>query len=117
MEGRKIAIVHYTYLPIIGGVEIIIQAHAKILAKKGHKILAKKGHKIKIITGAGKTENGIEVKIIPELRSLALVDEDLNKKLKEGKLSEKFNKLKDSIFLKIKKELEDMDRKIQQAKG
>ena len=101
MEGRKIAIVHYTYLPIIGGVEIVIQAHAKILAKKGHKI--------KIITGAGKTENGIEVKIIPELRSLALVDEDLNKKLKEGKLSEKFNKLKDSIFLKIKKELEDMD--------
>jgi len=101
MKKKKIAIVHYTYPPVVGGVETVIQAHAKILTKNGHKV--------KIITGEGNGEDEIEVKVIPEIRSLALVDKNLDREIKEGKLSEGFNRLKENIFLKIEKELRDID--------
>ncbi|MBE0478756.1 glycosyltransferase family 4 protein [Candidatus Aerophobetes bacterium] len=101
MENRKIAIVHYTYPPVIGGVEIVIQAHARILVKNGYRV--------KVISGVGESENGIEVKIIPELRSLASFEETLDKKLKEGEVSKKFYQLKEEICLKLEDELRDVD--------
>lgn len=34
----KIALVHYTYLPVVGGVELVMGAHAQILAGAGHEV-------------------------------------------------------------------------------
>ena len=34
----KIALVHYTYLPMVGGVELVMGAHAQILAEAGHDV-------------------------------------------------------------------------------
>jgi len=101
MGNRKIAIVHYTYPPVIGGVESVIQAHARILTKNGYEV--------KIITGEGRGENKIEVKVIPKLRTLASFDEALNKTLKEGRLLDEFYQLKDEIFSEVRKELERVD--------
>src|SRR5687767_13641364 len=39
LRGRmRIALVHYTCLPITGGVEIIVGAHARLLAEAGHEV-------------------------------------------------------------------------------
>src|ERR1700743_2355595 len=34
----KIALVHYTYTPVIGGVEIIMAEHARLFATHGHEV-------------------------------------------------------------------------------
>src|SRR5687767_6430733 len=34
----KIALVHYTCLPITGGVEIIVSAHARLFIEAGHEV-------------------------------------------------------------------------------
>ena len=34
----KIALVHYTYTPVIGGVEIIMAEHARLFAEQGHEV-------------------------------------------------------------------------------
>lgn len=101
MQNRKIAIIHYTYPPVIGGVEIVIQAHARILAKNSYRV--------KIISGVGKSENGIQVTAIPELRSLACFEENLDKKLKEGEVPPEFEQLSEKIYLKLERELQDVD--------
>ncbi len=101
MHNRKIAILHYSYPPVIGGVEIIIQAHARILSKNGYRI--------KIISGSGEAENEIQVKVIPELSSLTLFEQDLSGKLKKGQVPKKFEQLKEKIFSKMEKELADVE--------
>lgn len=34
----KIALIHYTYLPVIGGVEIVMFEHARLFAEHGHEV-------------------------------------------------------------------------------
>lgn len=34
----KIALVHYTYLPVVGGVETIVAEHARLFASRGHEV-------------------------------------------------------------------------------
>ncbi len=34
----KIALIHYTYLPVIGGVEIVMSEHARLFADHGHEV-------------------------------------------------------------------------------
>jgi glycosyltransferase involved in cell wall biosynthesis len=101
MRNKKIAIVHYTYPPVIGGVEIIIQAHARILTRNAHQV--------KIISGEGEKEEGIEVKTIPCLKSLAIFDQELDKRLKKGEVPHRFYNLKKEIFSRVEKELTDID--------
>ena len=36
--GLKIALVHYSYAPVIGGVEIVLAAHARLFAGHGHEV-------------------------------------------------------------------------------
>ena len=84
---RVVSILHYSSHPVIGGVETIIKAHAELFAKHGCKV--------KMITGKGKQFDArISVKVIPEMRSLHLVDRDLHRELEEGKVSERFEELK-----------------------
>lgn len=101
MKNKKIAMVHYTYPPVVGGVEAVVQAHARILAKNGYRI--------KIITGTGEAEDGIQVRAIPELKTLILFEETLSKRLKKGGLTERFDQLKEEIFSQVLKELQDID--------
>lgn len=98
---KKIAIVHYTYPPVIGGVESVIQDHARILTKNGYKV--------KIITGEGKGDGKVDVKVIPQFASLELIDEKLNREVREGILSNRFHQLKEKIFSRLKEELIDVN--------
>ncbi len=94
----SVAIIHYSSYPVIGGVETVIQAHAKLFAKHGYPV--------KLITGSGKQfDPKIPVVVIPEMRSLHLVDKTLHNELQNGKISRNFEKLKTSIYGKLKREL------------
>jgi len=98
---NKIALIHYSYPPVIGGVEFTIKAHAHILAKNGHRV--------KIIAGAGEDEKeSVEVKVMPLLGSLALFDRQLDEKLKRGEVPERFYKLKNEILSQLEREIQDV---------
>ena len=100
-NNKKIAIVHYTYPPVIGGVESVIQNHARILTKNGYRV--------KIITGEGGKDEKIDVKVIPQLTSLTLIDEYLDRKIKRGILPNRFYQLKDEISSRLRDELKEVD--------
>ena len=58
----KIALLHYTSPPIVGGVESVLAHHARLMAKAGHAVT--------ILAGRGKTfDANIPVRILPRLDS------------------------------------------------
>ncbi|MFQ6067380.1 MAG: glycosyltransferase family 4 protein [bacterium] len=100
MTSRKtIAILHYSYPPVVGGVEFIIKGQAEILAKNGYRI--------KIITSQGETKNrGIQIDLIPEIGSGWPENKLVTEELEQGIISERFQRLRGIIYAKIKRSLE-----------
>ena len=102
MSNPSVAILHYSCYPVIGGVEVIIEAHARLFADHDYPV--------KLIVGEGEPfHSHIPVKVIPEMRSLHRVDPQLNRELEEGRISQKFETLRDSIYEKLKEELSGVD--------
>ncbi|MCK4648582.1 glycosyltransferase family 4 protein [bacterium] len=102
MSKPKIAIVHYSSPPIIGGVEFILEAHAKEMLEAGYKV--------KIVAGRGaRCHKKIPVAIIPEADSLSKVNKKINAELETGVASAKFYQLTDSIYRKLNQELKNID--------
>lgn len=99
----KIGLVHYTYPPVVGGVERIIFEHAQLFAKYDFST--------KVFTGEGSNSNSkISLTIIPEFRSLAL----WNLALKEKLLSEPVfppdvYQIKETILSKLESAFADID--------
>lgn len=55
-----VALIHYAYPPVIGGVEFVMEQHAALLARNGYAV--------RVLTGEGKSETpGVDVHRIPEL--------------------------------------------------
>ena len=96
-SSRNVAIIHYTYPPVIGGVEATMQAHARVLADNGHFV--------KIICGAGESSNDIDVSVLPELQSLASFDGWLNSELEAGRAPTGFDLLVTRIKKLLRREL------------
>jgi glycosyltransferase involved in cell wall biosynthesis len=102
ISGKKVAILHYSYPPVIGGVEFIIKGHAEILAKNGCRI--------KIITAKGKTKNkSIQIDLIPEIGSGWPENKVVAEELKRGIVSERFQRLRRIIYPKVKRSLEGVN--------
>jgi glycosyltransferase involved in cell wall biosynthesis len=100
---KKIALMHYAYPPNIGGVEILLREHAKILTSFGNQIT--------VITGNGKEEdpkiNFIE---IPEIQSILKFNPPLYEKIVEkGVVDDEFYALAKTIEAKIEKILDEQD--------
>jgi glycosyltransferase involved in cell wall biosynthesis len=89
--GKVVSILHYSALPVIGGVELILDTHAKLLRKHNFKV--------KIIAGDGEPDV-----LIPELKSSYYVN--MSKKILKGKTPRNFNsevrKAKEKILEGIK---------------
>ena len=102
MFKPRIAILHYSSFPVIGGVEVVIQAHACLFADQSFPV--------KLIVGEGKPfDSRIPVRVIPEMRSLHQVDESLNQALETGKVGKGFEEMRDSLYQKLKEELSSVD--------
>ena len=98
----NIAILHYSSFPVIGGVEVVIQAHARLFADQSFPV--------KLIVGEGEPfDSRILVRVIPEMRSLHQVNEALSRELEEGQIGKGFEEIRDGLYKKLKEELASTD--------
>ncbi|MFA6532402.1 MAG: glycosyltransferase family 4 protein [Patescibacteria group bacterium] len=100
---KKIILLHFSYPPNIGGVEVFIKEQAKILAKLGYEIT--------ILTGSGKEiDPSIKLIQIPELQSIYNTNQALYEEIMtKGTTSQGFLELAKIIEDKITKEFESQD--------
>src|SRR3989338_1855989 len=103
MNKPKIGIIHYTYPPVIGGVEKIVYDHAQLFAKYGYPIT--------VIAGEGENNNKIiTFKKIPALQSLGITDPQLRKTiLEDASYPADFATHSESIYKLLKQACSDID--------
>ncbi len=100
-KKKNIALVHYSYPPVIGGVEFIMEAHARQFAQAGHQV--------KIITGVGRSfEPNISIHRIKDFSADSEETEIVQEELRKGFLTERFEKLKNKLKKEIQKALGDI---------
>jgi len=100
-KKKNIALVHYSYPPVIGGVEFIMEAHAKQFAQAGHQV--------KIITGVGRSlDPNISIHRIKDFSTNSEETEIVQEELRNGFLTERFGKLKNKLKKEIQKALGDI---------
>jgi len=107
MKTRKIAILHYSAPPIVGGVESVIQAHVRLLNTAGYQVT--------VIAGDGDASalsSGAELVTIPELstRHPEIVQASLE--LEQGRVPNNFDKLVAQIESQLTPILQSMDHVI-----
>lgn len=102
-DKPKIAIIHYSYPPVIGGVEIIVQAHAHLFAENNYSTT--------VLVGEGKSDHpNINLIEIPELRSLSVLNPKLNEKLLSlPSFPQEIYQLKEKIYKKLELYLKNID--------
>ena len=103
-EFMKIAILHYSVSPVVGGVEAVILAHTRLLLNAGYAV--------KIIAGAGEQSalpKGAEFTRIPEMDSLNPSVVEASQQLEAGLVPADFEKLTNRLENRISPELEDVD--------
>lgn len=98
----KIALIHYSSPPIVGGVESVLAHHALLMTKAGHQVT--------IFTGRGKTfDERIPVKIIPRLNSRHPEVLEVKILLDQGHCPPIFDDLRDQIKSELSGELKEFD--------
>ncbi len=97
---ERIALLHYSSPPVIGGVEFVLEAQAKFLLSRGYGV--------RLLTGKGeKFHPQLEFSLIPELYSLHPWTKKVQEELKKGKLEE-FYSLKNYLRERLSSSLEDI---------
>ena len=98
----KIALLHYSSPPIVGGVESVLAHHARLMAKAGHAVT--------ILAGRGKTfDANIPVTILPHLDSRNPEVLAAKAELDSGKYTPVFDGLRDQIQQELLAELQGFD--------
>ncbi|MBI4277649.1 MAG: glycosyltransferase family 4 protein [Armatimonadetes bacterium] len=98
----KIALLHYSSPPIVGGVESVVGTHARLLADHGHAV--------KVLTGrGGRLAAGVDVKVLPLLGSSHPRVLAVAKELERGDVSGRFHTLRQEIGAHLRVHLDDVD--------
>jgi len=90
----KVAIVHYSCPPVIGGVEIVMDLQARFLAREGFEVT--------IVAGRGNQTDAIRAAIVPELSSEYQPYAKMEPQLREGRVPDEFSALKGKIREKLR---------------
>jgi len=101
LKGR-IALLHYTGPPYIGGVEKVIEKQGIFLRERGFDVIL-------IIGKGGKFREDITFHIIPEIDSSHPENLEITKMLKEGKVPKEFTFFVNRIEKKLETVLENVD--------
>lgn len=104
---RSVAILHYSVPPVVGGVEEVILAHARLFLEAGYPVT--------IIAGRGEARTlpaGVDYIQVPEINNENEVIEATSLELEQGRVPDSFNALVDVIEKKLKPLLEGFDRVI-----
>lgn len=98
----RIALLHYSSPPIVGGVESVLAHHARLMAKAGHEVT--------ILAGRGETfDERIKVRILPRLDSRHPDVMEVKDFLDIGKHTPAFEMLREQIRKELLEELKDCD--------
>lgn len=101
----KIAILHYSVAPVVGGVEAVIQAHAQLLVGAGYAV--------KLVAGAGEQgamPDGVELANIPEMDSRHPHVVETGHELEQGRVPAGFTALTEQLEASLASVLQGMDR-------
>ena len=98
----SISILHFTCPPIIGGVESVISATARLFADHGHNV--------RVLAGRGaQFDKRIPVTIIPELDSKNSELTAINKQLDQGEVSPRFHSFAQALLRSLRQNLAEVD--------
>jgi glycosyltransferase involved in cell wall biosynthesis len=100
----KIAILHYSVSPVVGGVEAVIQAHTRLLLHVGYAV--------KLIAGVGEGSalpEGADLTCIPEMDSLHPGVVEASRQLEAGRVPADFDKLTLHLEKSLSLALQDVD--------
>ena len=98
----KIALLHYSSPPIVGGVESVLAHHARLMTRAGHEVT--------ILAGRGETfDECIPVRILPRLDSRQRDVMEVKALLDAGEHTPAFDALRDQIKKELQSELRDFD--------
>jgi len=104
MHQSSTAILHYTAPPVVGGVEAVIRAHARVFIDAGHPV--------SIVAGRGERRclpHGCEFHLIPEMHSQHPRIAEINATLERGKVPDDFHNLSDQLRETLEPLLQDVD--------
>jgi glycosyltransferase involved in cell wall biosynthesis len=85
MRGLRIAILHYTAPPVVGGVEAVILAHAQTFVQAGYPVT--------VVAGRGEAEalpEGVDLVLVPELDSRDAKIARMSADLEQGQVPPEF---------------------------
>jgi glycosyltransferase involved in cell wall biosynthesis len=98
----KISLLHYASPPTVGGVELTLLHHARLMIEAGHEA--------SIITGSGEQfDSRIPVQVIPELGSRHAAVLKVKQQLDAGQVTQEFEQLRDRIAKALRPLLSDVD--------
>ncbi len=100
----RIALFHYSVAPVVGGVEAVIQAHARLLLNAGHQV--------RLVAGVGSQDSlpqGAEFVNIPQVSSLDPEVVKVSQALEHGHVPEDFEPLSASIEAELIEALASTD--------
>jgi len=98
----KIALLHYTSPPIVGGVESVLAHHARLMSKSGHEVV--------ILAGRGEDfDEHIRVHVLPQLDSRRHEVMSVKAQLDKGECTPDFNTLRDQIKESLLVEIKGYD--------
>jgi glycosyltransferase involved in cell wall biosynthesis len=98
----KIALLHYSSPPVVGGVESVMTSHARLMANAGHQVT--------ILTGRGNSyDERISVRVLPHLDSRHPDVLEIKTHLDKGIVTPAFDKLSSVIQEELQAELKDFD--------
>jgi glycosyltransferase involved in cell wall biosynthesis len=103
----KTAILHYTAPPVVGGVEMVMQEHARIFSKHGQSVT--------IIAGRGDTASFLpdsKFILVPEMDSQNPRIESLNMQLEQGEVPQNFEQILIELFETLSPSVEEFDHVI-----
>jgi glycosyltransferase involved in cell wall biosynthesis len=94
----KIALLHYSSPPVVGGVESVLAHHARLMTKAGHEVA--------IFAGRGKRfDDRIPVHLLPRLDSRHSEVMEIKRELDLGQCTAAFDSLRDQIKQELLAEL------------
>jgi mannosylglucosylglycerate synthase len=98
----KIALLHYSSPPIVGGVESVLAHHARLIAKAGHEVT--------VFAGRGDTfDKKIPVHVLPRLDSRHAEVMTIKEELDRGLHTPAFDALRDLLKEELEAELQGFD--------
>ncbi len=104
MSSPRIAILHYTAPPVVGGVEAVILAHSRLFVEAGYAVT--------VIAGRGEARalpSGVELVLVPEIDSRHPTVARTSEQLARGQVPADFENLRDGLVQRLAPILDGVD--------